>query len=325
MILNTIEQTNRFETDAEISREFSRASPVGVAVSVVIPFYRGVEWLCEAVESVLRQTLPVQEIIVVNDGSPEDVSGFLRKYGSSIVYREKANGGPAAARNTGIEIAVGDYVAFLDSDDLWMPDKNEKQLSAMERCGASWSHTGYELFDTESAAYETVRTVSIGDFDGKLFPRMMYSNPLATPSVMVRASLLREDRDLRFGEGMRYGQDQYLWMRLALGRPILAIDEPLVKVRMRGKNASLRARAQIKAKALLYERLSSFAPDRSAELSSSARFGFRWCAVGEGLLDRFDSGHTARDNVIEWMSRFFYVVPWLLFKFNAYCSRRKTL
>ena len=107
--------------------------------------------MCEAVESVLRQTLPVQEIIVVNDGSPEDVR-LLAEYGSSIVYREKANGGPAAARNAGIEIAVGDYVAFLDSDDLWRPDKNEKQLSAMERCGASWSHTGYELFDTESAA-----------------------------------------------------------------------------------------------------------------------------------------------------------------------------
>lgn len=320
-----MEQASRFETDAEMSREPSGASSVGAAVSVVIPFYRGIEWLCEAVESVLCQTLPVQEIIVVNDGSPEDVSGFLRKYGSSIVYCEKANGGPAAARNTGIEIAVGDYVAFLDSDDLWKPDKNEKQLAAMERCGASWSHTGYELFDTESAAYETVRTISIGAFDGKLFPRMMYSNPLATPSIMVRASLLRENRDLRFGEGMRYGQDQYLWMRLALGWPILAIDEPLVRVRMRGKNASLRARAQIKAKALLYERLNSFAPDRSAELSSSARFGFRWCAVGEGFLGRFDSGHTARGNVIEWTSRFFYVVPWLLFKFNAHRSRRKTL
>src|SRR5690554_2836035 len=98
-------------------------------VSVIIPFYNGVEWLCEAVQSVLDQTYKNFEIIVVNDGSPEDVSGLLSKYGNKIIYRYKENGCAATARNLAMEIATGEYLAFLDSDDLWLPAKTEKQIA----------------------------------------------------------------------------------------------------------------------------------------------------------------------------------------------------
>ena len=92
-------------------------------VSAVIPFYRNVGWLCEAVESVLAQDLGDVEIIVVNDGSPEDVSELLDRFGGRIRYFEKENGGAASARNAGLEQARGKYIAFLDSDDLWTPEK----------------------------------------------------------------------------------------------------------------------------------------------------------------------------------------------------------
>ena len=97
-------------------------------VSVVIPFYANANWLCEAVDSVLAQTYGNYEIIVVNDGSKEDVSDFLKKYGDKIKYYEKENGGAASARNEGIKRAEGDYIAFLDSDDLWTPQKLSVQL-----------------------------------------------------------------------------------------------------------------------------------------------------------------------------------------------------
>lgn len=295
----------------------------GPTVSVVIPFYRGVTWLEEAVKSVLEQTRPVDEIIVVNDGSPEDLSHFLETYGTLITYIEMENGGPAAARNTGLKAVSCDYTAFLDSDDIWKIDKNEKQLAAMLDQGACWSHTGYELFDTESADCTTIRTVSIGSFDGNLFPRMMYSNPLATPSIMIRSALLKDDASLRFGEGMRYGQDQYLWMMAALQHPILAIDQPLVRVRMRGQNAALRARVQLRAKSQLYQRLKEERRSRCSELSLSSRFGFRWCVAGEKIVEKAEQGG-ASPVVAEWIARALYAGPWALFKINAGRERRRT-
>jgi teichuronic acid biosynthesis glycosyltransferase TuaG len=291
-------------------------------VSVVIPFYQGLTWLEEAIRSVLDQTRAVDEVIVVNDGSPEDLSHFLEKYGALITYIETENGGPAAARNIGLQAVSCEYVAFLDSDDVWKVDKNEKQLAAMLDQGACWSHTGYELFDTESADRSTIRTVSIGTFDGNLFPRMMYSNPLATPSIMIRSALLKDDVSLRFGEGMRYGQDQYLWMMAALQHPILAIDEPLVRVRMRGQNAALRARVQLRARAQLYLKLKEARRSRCSELSLSSRFGFGWCVAGEKIVERAERG-VASPVVAEWIARVLYAVPWALFKINAGRERRR--
>ena len=86
-------------------------------VSVIIPFYAGVDWLSEAVDSVLLQTFKDYEIIVVNDGSPENMTEFLTQYSNKIKYIKKENGGPSTARNVGIDAAIGKYIAFLDSDD----------------------------------------------------------------------------------------------------------------------------------------------------------------------------------------------------------------
>ena len=97
-------------------------------VSVIIPFYNGITRLSEAVQSAINQTYNNLEIIIVNDGSPEDVSDFLEKYGDDIKYFYKENGGPASARNFAIQKATGDYIAFLDSDDIWLPTKTEKQI-----------------------------------------------------------------------------------------------------------------------------------------------------------------------------------------------------
>lgn len=299
------------------AKDYGTLSDREPAVSVVIPFYRGVEWLKEAVDSVCAQTRPVQEVIVVDDGSPEDVSSFLEEYGSRVTYRRTVNQGPAAARNVGIDLASGDFIAFLNSDDLWAPQKNEVRLSKMLELGAVWSHTSYELFDTDSVDRPVLRTVDVSGFTGTAFPRMLYSNPFATPSVMIQASVLKEDSALRFGRAMRYGQDQYLWMKMVLRYPVLAIGEPLVRVRMRGTNAALRARVQLRAKAVLRLRLESEEPGRFAELAGSARFAYRLCGIGEGALASLESRWPEQEARLEWASRALYAVPWVLFKANA--------
>ena len=116
-------------------------------VSVVVPTYNRAEMIQEAIESVLRQTAPVHEIIVVDDGSTDSTCELVGAYGDPVVLLRHDHHSAAAARNRGLARATGDWIAFLDSDDVWTPTKLEKQLQYLDRhpqCG--FVHTGYYEF-----------------------------------------------------------------------------------------------------------------------------------------------------------------------------------
>lgn len=199
-------------------------------VSAIIPFYNGVDWLCEAVQSVLDQTYKNIEIIVVNDGSPEDISPFLEKYGDKIIYECQENQGPSVARNTAISLATGDFVAFLDSDDIWLPEKTEKQLKFMEITGAEWSHTGYYRWwpNRDSVHY----MINNSDY-GFLGIKFLISVSIATPSVMIRQTALRQHQEIVFDPAYRKGQDTRYFKAMNQHYPLALLQEPLVKVRLR--------------------------------------------------------------------------------------------
>lgn len=102
-------------------------------VSVVIPAYNSENTLAACIESALGQTLRPYEILVINDGSSDKTAEVARIYGSKIIYREQENQGQGAARNTGLEIASGDFVAFLDADDYWLDGFLEKCVTFLEK------------------------------------------------------------------------------------------------------------------------------------------------------------------------------------------------
>ena len=102
-------------------------------ISVVIPAYNHGRFLREAIDSVLAQTYAPLEIIVVDDGSTDDTEQIVRSYGDRVRYIRQQNAGVGAARNNGIANARGEYVAFLDSDDLWLPEKLAVQVEYMRR------------------------------------------------------------------------------------------------------------------------------------------------------------------------------------------------
>lgn len=97
-------------------------------VSCIIPVYNGERFLAEGIESLLAQTRPPDEIIVVDDGSTDGSADVARSFGDRVRYVHQENAGPAAARNRGIREATGDFISFLDADDLWEPTKLERQL-----------------------------------------------------------------------------------------------------------------------------------------------------------------------------------------------------
>jgi glycosyltransferase involved in cell wall biosynthesis len=102
------------------------------AISVVIPVYNGARYLVASIESALAQTVEPAEVIVVDDGSTDASSKIARAFGPPVRVLTQPNLGPAAARNLGVEHAGGDLLAFLDADDLWMPDKLARQQQALQ-------------------------------------------------------------------------------------------------------------------------------------------------------------------------------------------------
>jgi len=287
-----------------------------VSVSVIIPFYNGVSWLIEAVESVLIQTYTAKEIIVVNDGSKENIEEILLLYKDKIIYIYKENGGPATARNLGINKSTGDYIAFLDSDDIWLPSKLEKQIAIMERTNCIWSHTGYETFDTEKDEPNTIKEISVANYSGMIYPKMLISNNIATPCVIIKGDFLRNNSSLRFNNKMRYGQDQYLWINIALKYEIVAIDEVLTRVRMRGSNAALRARIQLQARAIIWQILNQDKKKYSVkEISGLTKVAFELSSLGYKILASL--GKIIKNTLsLEIASRIIYVIPWMMFKLD---------
>ena len=167
-------------------------------VSCIIPCYNGERFLGKAIESVIAQTLSPAEIIVIDDGSTDDSAAVAARYADRVEYLRQDNAGPAAARNRGIELTHGDFVAFLDADDLWHPEKLERQAARfaarpeLEACvthlTAFWEA---EVRHEQEALQGHVLTRS-------RLPGYVLQTMLACRSAFVKAGMLNPA--LRFGE-----------------------------------------------------------------------------------------------------------------------------
>ncbi len=197
--------------------------------------------LKEAIESVLAQTYTDYEVIVVDDGSTDNTRDSVAGVSDRLIYVHQENHGVSSARNHGIRLARGKYIAFLDSDDLFLPTKLEKQVAYMEKNPeVILSHTSYERMDVDGKYIEPVRS---GTFSGQVYPGIIRRCPIATPTVMVHREALGEN--MRFLETISIGEDVILWIQLARRSAILGIDEPLTRVRIHESNVAFNPQAQI--------------------------------------------------------------------------------
>jgi glycosyltransferase involved in cell wall biosynthesis len=211
-------------------------------VSVIIPFRNRISWLSEAIQSVLDQTYTDFELIVVDDGSDEEIAPEMIA-DSRIVYVRQENKGASAARNHGIDLATGKYIAFLDADDLFLPAKLEKQVGYMEaHPKVLFTHTSYRRM---SATGEDLEIMHPGRFSGRISRELFFGCGIATPTVMIARHALGES--LRFNESVHVGQgeDIILWLLFATKSEIIGLDEPLTRVRMHGTNVSLNPESQM--------------------------------------------------------------------------------
>lgn len=288
-------------------------------VSIIIPFYRNTRWLEEAINSALDQTLNDCEVIIINDGSKEDISFILNKYKEKIRYFQQENLGAASARNKGIYKAQGEYIAFLDSDDLWDKMKLETQIEYMKKNNFLWSHTSYRRFNSKGIINE----VSVKGYQNDVFPICIMSSPIATPCVVIKSDILKNDNSLRFHESMNVGEDTYLWTRLALKYKLGAINQPLTNVRIRGSNASLLAYSQIEYRSKIWSILKMELNEHTYKLNLLTRGSFELCCFYYNLLNCMPDKIKNSRTLIEILSKFIYVLPWGVFKIHKFFRRIK--
>ncbi len=196
-------------------------------VSVVIPAYNSADYTVETVESVMAQTYRNFEVIVVNDGSTDNTHLVLEPYRGRLQYIYKENGGACSARNVGIRKAKGEYIAFLDCDDLWLPEKLEysvAKLKSDEQIG--FVCTSSFLIDTDGAT--TGKTLFKVDLQNA-YVNLLNENFVVAPTVVMKRECL-ETVGL-FDESIFIPADWDLWLRLAKRFRIGFIDKPLSKYR----------------------------------------------------------------------------------------------
>lgn len=160
-------------------------------VSVIMPTFNCGKYIGQSVQSVIDQTVTDWEIQIVDDCSTDDtfevLKPYLEKYSSIHYYRLPKNGGPAMARTEAIKRANGKYVAFLDSDDLWMPEKLEKQIDFMEKTKAVFSCTAYACINEEG---ENLHTVCVPPEKTDYNKMIRLSNPIGNLTVMYNQEVL---------------------------------------------------------------------------------------------------------------------------------------
>lgn len=195
-------------------------------VSVIMPMYNSARHVREAIESVQAQTLGSWELCVTDDcstdGSADIVAGIAKDDPRVRLFRQESNQGAAAARNVSLEKTRGRFVAYLDSDDLWAPEKLERQIEFMERGGHGFSCASYEVIGENGELLgKTVTMPAKSDLDG-----FLANNYLQTVGIM--ADMERVDKALLRMPDLRRRQDAATWIQvLRTGHDCYGIAEPL--------------------------------------------------------------------------------------------------
>lgn len=203
-------------------------------VSVIVPIYNAKEYLGETLNSIFKQTYKNIEIICIDDmssdGSRDLIADYAKDHDNIVPLLLDKNGGVANARNKGIEAARGRYIAFLDSDDIWLERKIEKQIDFMRKEGHAFTFTGYQFMDENSQKMNTI----VGAKESLSYQKLLKHNAIACLTVVLD----REKIDRIYMPNIRH-EDYITWLDiLKAGHIAYGIDETLALYRTRANSLS---------------------------------------------------------------------------------------
>jgi teichuronic acid biosynthesis glycosyltransferase TuaG len=203
-------------------------------VSIIVPAYRAAPYIARTIESVREQTYPDWEMLVADDCSPDDTRAVVAQWAERdprirLIARE-CNGGPAASRNSALERAAGRWIAFLDSDDMWLPHKLERSIAHARSSSAALVYTGYRrISDDESRLGEPIhvpRTLT--------YAQLLGNTAIATSTVLIDRSIAGEVRMQPV-----FYDDFVCWLSiLKRGHVAHGLDEDLMRYRVLARSVS---------------------------------------------------------------------------------------
>lgn len=203
-------------------------------ISIITPIYNSESYVKSTIDSVLLQSYKDWEMIIIDDHSSDNTYQVAINYAKSDkrirVYQNTRNNGAAITRNRAVEIAEGKYIAFLDGDDLWLPQKLETQLEYMESKNILFSHSSYMLVDEKGACLGR-RSTSPTVID---YNDLIKFNWIGTSTVMYNAKKLGK----QYMPNIRNRQDWACWLQLTKLANAYFIDTPIVKYRARKDSIS---------------------------------------------------------------------------------------
>lgn len=222
-------------------------------VSAVIPVYNGAAYVADAIRSVLAQTYPRVECVVVDDGSTDGTAAVVRDFGDRVRYLRQANGGVSSARNAGVAAARGEFVAFLDADDLWRPEKLERQMGLFrERPDLGLAYSAVEVVNE---GLEPIGTMAAPEGSVALRNTLLMELPIMaiTMTAVLPARVVREVGG--FDERLSTSADMDFSCRVAGRYPVARVVEALALYRQHGGQMHLNLRALERDVLLIYEKM----------------------------------------------------------------------
>ena len=193
-------------------------------ISVIVPTYNRAHQLPRALDSILCQSCSPKEIIVVDDGSTDETSALMTSEYPEIVFIQQQNAGVSSARNAGIKRASGDWIAFLDSDDEWLPKKLEIQMKAL------YKNPEIKICHTNEIWIRNGKRVNPkkkhGKFGGWIFQKCLPLCCISPSSVIIHKSIFKEIG--LFDYSLPVCEDYDLWLRITARNPVLYIEEPFL-------------------------------------------------------------------------------------------------
>lgn len=270
-------------------------------VSVVIPAYDVAQYIAETLDSVFAQTVTELEVIVVNDGSPDtnELERVLAPYLERICYVRQENLGAGAARNHGMRKAQGEFVAFLDGDDLWLPDYLEKQLAFAREGHYDLVYADALLFGESPVAGKTYMETAPSEGPVTFVSLLRNDCNVITSGVVARRLALIDAG--MFDESLRNAQDFELWARMAKRGARLAYQRKvLLRYRCREGSLSGDEMNRLKREIRVYRHINEtydLTPAEKAELSRAMELQEAAVALADGKLrllgERFDEARVS--------------------------------
>lgn len=247
-------------------------------LSVVIPTYNRADYITQTIESVLQQTYENIEIIVIDDGSTDDTADVVLRFGRKVRYVRQENAERGASRNHGLRLANGDYIAFLDSDDLWLPGKAAVGIQFLHgRPAVGLICTDAIEIDGEGKERRILRA---GGLSGKVTGKLLQNNFVIMPTHIARASVVRQIGGFREERELSGSEDWEMWVRLSLIADIAYVPEVTAKYRVHTANTMSSAagmqRSMGRAAALFH---------RSEQLARSHRKSLRKMDANVALVN----------------------------------------